>query len=111
MAKESIDLASMLRHRITLQRAVHSFGAGGDAEESWEDVAEVWAAIEPLGGSERLFGERMAAEKKSRITIRHRDGVDTAMRVVFGERNYAIRSVTCPDEAQERLVLSVEENE
>ena len=109
MVKRNETLSSLLRHRILLQQPVNTVGVGGEVVQDWEDVAEVWAAIEPLQGSEQPFAEQLEAQNRSRITIRYRAGVGTEMRVVFQERAHGIRSVICPDEARERLVLIVEE--
>lgn len=108
MAKRNEELASILRHRITLLSPLHTIGAGGETVENWVEEAEVWAAIVPLQASEQPFAEQLTAEARRRVTIRYRAGVGTHMRVVFHGQTHEIRSVICPDEARERLVLIIE---
>lgn len=104
------DMASRLRQRVTLETPVLTAEAGGHFNQTWQTVARVWAAIEPLNGAELWFGEQLEGRINHRITLRYRNDLTSAMRIVFGERIFNIRSVHCPSEAREILVISAEEH-
>lgn len=80
-----------LRHRVRIERhaeQVDSFGqviqdpSTGQVARSWEEVATVWAAIEPLSAKEFIQSQAVQSQVSARITIRYRTGVDASMRLV-----------------------------
>ena len=73
------------------------------------DDATVWAAIEPLKGSERLRAEQLENPVTHRVSIRHRAGVTPKMRIKFGTRILNIRAVIDPEERNRSLELLCEE--
>jgi len=101
--------AGALRHRVSLQQSTLTADGGGGATLAWTTVATVWAAIQPLKGRERQRAEQIESPLTHRVTIRHRDGVTAAMRVLFGARVFNIRAVINPDERDRRLDLLCEE--
>lgn len=81
---------------------------GGHGEE-WNEVATVFGRIEPVSAGVR-FGAGQALETVThRVTIRHRDGVSSGMRLKKGARRFAIVSVHDPDESGRYLVLRTRE--
>ena len=48
-----------LRHRISLQSVTLTSDGAGGSTESWAEVAELWAAIEPASARERLFAGKL----------------------------------------------------
>ncbi len=101
--------AATLRHRVSLQSAADTADGGGGTTTVWSDVATLWASIEPLKGSERLFAQRLESRVTHRLRLRHRIGVTTAMRVKFGARIFNIRAVINPGERNRLLVVLCEE--
>ena len=69
--------AGKLRHRVTLQedQAAGTQDSYGQEVEDWQDVATVWAAVEPLQGREFLGGKQLVAEVTTRIRIRYFSGL------------------------------------
>jgi SPP1 family predicted phage head-tail adaptor len=49
--------AGRLRHRITIQERVLTQDSDLNAVYDWQDVASVWAAIEPLSARELLAAQ------------------------------------------------------
>ena len=82
-----------LRRRAVLERLERTPDGGGGVTESWVEEAELWAAIRPLGGDERVVGDRIAGRLSHEITIRYRTGVTPAMRFRSGNRSFMIESV------------------
>ena len=85
--------AGDLRHRVTIQEKQVTKNSYGEEVITWQDVATVWAAVEPLRGREFLEAQRAGAEVTTRIRIRHRDGIRPEMRVVRGSQIYDIEAV------------------
>jgi len=83
-----------LRHRVSLQRHEQAQDAGtGILMAAWVDVAQVWAAIEPLSAREFVASQAVQSAVTARITIEFRDGVTAGMRVVHENRLYDIQGV------------------
>lgn len=75
--------AGALRHRITIQRRVETQGTTGEVAWTWSDVADVYAAIEPISGREFFAAGQMQAPVDVRVRVRYRTGITEKMRVVF----------------------------
>lgn len=102
-----------MRHRITFQHFVGESDAFGDpllADDSqWEDVATVWAAIDPLSGREFYAAEQSQSEVSHKVRCRYRAGITTAMRIKYGERIFSILSVIDWEERHESLLIMCKE--
>jgi SPP1 family predicted phage head-tail adaptor len=86
-----------LRHRLVLQHAVRTADGGGGGAESWATVAELWAAVRPISGDERVAADALAGQLTHEVCVRHRAGVAPAMRFLFGSRILDIRGVIDAD--------------
>lgn len=101
--------AGTLRQRVTIQdKSVVRDTYGGETI-SWTDVAEVWAAVEPLQGREYLEARQTMAEVTTRIRVRYRSGITPEMRVEYDSRNYEILAVIHVREQQRELHLMCRE--
>lgn len=102
--------AGKLRHRVRLERLERSKDSNGDTVEEWTLVAEIWAAIEPLSAREFVASQAAQSQVSARITIRWRDDVRAAMRIVHGDKLYNIAGVLADkDSGREYLTLPVTE--
>ena len=86
-----------LRYRLVLQHAVRTADCGGDADESWSTVAEVWAAVRPISGDERVAADALSGQLTHEVWLRHRVGVMPSMRFLIGSRILDIRAVIDAD--------------
>lgn len=85
-----------LDRRITLQRAVATQDATtGEQVLTWADEATIWAAVEPLSGSELFRAQQLEAKADTRFLLRYRPNVTPAgtLRISYAGRTYDIRSV------------------
>lgn len=98
-----------LRHRVKLQTLTRTPDAGGGYTETWTDTATVWAAVEPLQGTERLRAMQVSPTLSHRIRMRYRANVTSAMQAVYNGRAFDITSVIDPGERHRELELLVEE--
>lgn len=85
--------AGDLRQRVTIQRRVETPNSFGALERSWEDVATVWAAVEPLQGREFFASKEMYSEVQYRVRMRYREGVEPTMRVLWNGLALDIKAV------------------
>lgn len=97
--------AAAYRHRITLQQASREPDGMGGFMESWQDIATVWAEVQPLMGKAYMVAKQTQSALSHRVRIRYRDGVTPDMRVQFGTRHFIIDAVLCPDERKHELHL------
>lgn len=100
-----------LRHRLTLQRPVRADDGGGGAAVAWETVAEPWAAVSPVTGSEAHEADRLAGRVSHEIWIRWRAGVAPGMRFTMGARVFNIHAVLDIGERRRWLRCLAEESD
>lgn len=94
------------RHRIEIQRSTWSQDpVTGEMTYSWETEAIVWAAVEPLQGREFFAAASIQSETTTRIRMRYRPGIDTAMRILFDGSIYNITSIIEPQKRRRELQL------
>ncbi len=82
--------AGRLRHRIRIEELQYLLDSHGDVyqddtgatRQDWVEVATVWAAIEPLSAREFIAAQATQSKITARIIIRHRDGLNAAMRLL-----------------------------
>jgi SPP1 family predicted phage head-tail adaptor len=101
-----------LRERVTLQSETRNPDAAGGAVVSWSALAHaptVWARVEPLLGREALQAMQLKAPVSYRVTMRWRDDITAAMRLVWGARVLNIRSIINPDERRRYIEILCEE--
>lgn len=75
--------AGRLKERVTIQRAVETPDAGGGAAISWQDMAKVWASVEPLSGRDQVEGGGLVGVASYRVRMRRREGITSADRLVW----------------------------
>lgn len=83
--------AGRLRHRVRIEELRYLLDSNGDTwqddmtgetRQTWQEVATVSAAIEPLSAREFVQSQAMQSQVTARIVIRYRDGLNAAMRLV-----------------------------
>lgn len=98
--------AGKYRHIITFQKLGESRNSYGevdrDSSDNWEDVVTVRAGIFPISGKELLSAEFVRAEMTHKIQLRYIKGIDSEMRIKFGDRIFDI--VSPPINFQEKNV-------
>lgn len=60
-----------MRHRVTIQKLTRTDDGAGGYTETWEDIATVWAAVEPLSGREYYLAQQTQAEVSHKVTMRY----------------------------------------
>lgn len=94
---QSKEQIARLDKRIILQQiATETDVSNADAEESWEDVATVWAKVESSRGSEQLEADQVKSVHDLTFTIRTRT-VRNDWRISYAGKYYEIDSVEPSD--------------
>ena len=106
--------AGDLRHRIQIQRKTTAKDSFGQALQTWETFAEVWAQISPASGSEIFAASQIKVEISHSIRMRWRPElalpVKTAQyRLVYvtkyGTRTFNITASLNQDERNREIVM------
>lgn len=85
--------AQQLQHRIELQRFTEVVNSYGERETFWSTFAEPFARIDPLAGREFFAAAAVQAEQTVKFTLRWRDDVLPADRIVWKGDAYNITAV------------------
>lgn len=103
--------AGKLRHKVKLQSFTTTVDmTTGDRVQAWADAGAIWAAVEPLSGREFIAAAATQSKVAARITIRYREGVTAAQRIVHGATVYNIEAVLADkDSGREYLSLMCSE--
>lgn len=100
-----------LRERITIQKASDVRNPIGETTLKWSDYAERWASVESIGAREFLLSGQQHTEVTHRIRMRHLDGLESTMRVVWRGRTLEIMSVLDQNNRSEHEMLCTERAE
>lgn len=84
--------AGQLRKKVTIERYATARGSYGEEVETWSTLLAVWAAIEPISGSEGIQGGALDAKVTHLITMRHTD-ITQADRITWSSRTFNISRV------------------
>lgn len=95
--------------RLTLQQPMDTSDGQGGVERSWQDVASLWARIEPQTILRDEQGEAEIATVTHAITLRHRADLLRGWRLIKGARIFTIRAWRDPDESRRFLLVDCAE--
>ena len=108
MRAEFIDPGSF-RTELSLQQAVLAGDGMGGHDETWNEVATVFARVEPVSATMRFGAGQTLEEATHRVTLRHRAGLSSGMRFVRGGRVLDILTARDPDETGRYLECRTKE--
>lgn len=100
-----------MRQRVVLERPERVGDGGGGADETWVEIAELWAAVKPMTGAERTEAEAISGRVSHEIWLRFRDDVAAELRFRIGTRLFDIRAVLDVDERRRFLRCLAEERD
>lgn len=101
--------AGTLRHKVTIQKPVSTQNPNTGAQTiTWQEVAQVWASVEPLSVREFIAAKAGQSEVGARIVMRYRSGIDATMRILYRGQIYNIEGVLPdPKSGREYITLPV----
>lgn len=102
--------AGTMRERVTIEKSIPIQDEAGEPIDNWVEIPDapvVWASILPRSSGERFISgaEQVQAEISHTVRIRHREDIDSLMRLVWGSRHLYIQSIVDPDGRTAESVL------
>ena len=86
--------AGRFRHRVTIQQpALVQNPVTGEMTKGWENVATVYASVEPLSAKEYIAAQAQQSQITARVVIRYRAGLYATMRILHRDQIYNIEGV------------------
>ena len=100
-----------LRHLVSLQNSTNTSDGAGGFTQSYSTIADVFASINPKKGNE-IFSDGAQNPVTHEIFIRYRDDVtiNNTTKIVFGTREFNIRSILNLEEKNRFLKIEAEEH-
>ena len=102
-------IPASFRKRITIQTKSDASDGQGGFTETWNDLATVYASIEPLKAFERYQAMQMQTPVTHKIVMRYRDDVPTTARIRFGDRVFWVKEIINVEERGRRLAIKAVE--
>jgi SPP1 family predicted phage head-tail adaptor len=105
--------AGELRNRITIQRRpdppVTSRASDGSENYDWTDVVTVWSSFKAGSGREFYAVQKLNSEVNAIFKMWYREGLDTTMRVKYGNRYFDILFINDSGKYEGELTLACRE--
>lgn len=98
-----------LRTELILQEASTSEDGAGGHLETWQEVAAVFAEVEPVSAAGRFGAGQDHETTTHRVTLRHRPDIRSGMRLLKQGRVLTITNVEDADETGRYLVCRTRE--
>lgn len=99
---------SKLNRKVGLYRQEKTPDGFGGFTDSWVKVADLWAHIKNMSGTELVRADQLGAVAYSDFTIRYRSNIDETMKLVYRETDYQIRHINNVEEADLWLIVKGE---
>lgn len=100
--------AGKLSSRIIIQAPSTDDDGYGGRVNTWINLFEVWAKIQPLKGQFLWYANQIDEKVGTRITIWYREDVKPGYRIIHGTTVYRISSVTDPTTSKEIIEINCE---
>lgn len=99
-------IAQELNRKIVFQEmSITQDPDTGEIIEAWADIGEAFAKVEPLVGREFLAAAAIQSEGLVKFTLRYREGLNTAMRLIFDGGPWNMTSIQNIKSANRELLI------
>jgi SPP1 family predicted phage head-tail adaptor len=103
--------AGTLKDRLTLQRYQATTDPKWGTTPGWWNTCDLWADVEPLGGSEKTDNAGVQTTISHRIRTRYRTDITSKDRLLYRGRVLEIVSVIDVDGARRELLIEAREHQ
>jgi head-tail adaptor len=103
------EFAGALRERISFERRSDERDLLAGARGKWRYDGAAWAAVTPLGIGDAVEADALSALPRWRVTIRKREGIDPASRIIWRGRYLKVRGVESDPREPAQMILSTQE--
>jgi SPP1 family predicted phage head-tail adaptor len=106
--------AGKLKKRLTIQSLPdvperNSDGSEKVDDSQWQDLATVWASVEPISGKEFFAAQEIVAEITHRIRLRYYAGLTPKMRLKLNDRIFDMQRILNVEERNRELEILARE--
>lgn len=85
-----------LNQRVTIEQKSVTRNGLGDEVVAWLPITTVWAAVEPLRGTEYMAARQAQSDVTVKVTMRYYGGLDTTMRLRHRHQALNVISIINP---------------
>ena len=98
-----------LNWRAELQRPVEMDDGCGGVTLTFETVDDIWVRLKPIRSATELEAQQVEETASHDITMRYRNDVASAWRLVIQDREFVLETIIDPDERKAYLVCQATE--
>lgn len=103
------EFAGALRERISIEQRRHERDVLAGAVRGYTYDGASWASVSPLAPGDVALADALSALPRWRVTMRKREGIGPATRIVWRGRFLAVRSVVSDPAEPAQMQLLCEE--
>lgn len=103
------EFAGALRERIVIEQRRDTRDQGAATRTKWDYDGAVWAAVAPLVRADLIAADVLSALPRWRVTMRKREGISPATRIVWRGRYLKVRGVESDPRTPAQMILTTEE--
>jgi head-tail adaptor len=103
------EFAGALRERIVIEQRRDVRELGAITRTKWDYDGAVWAAVAPLIPADLITADVLSALPRWRVTMRKREGISPATRIVWRGRYLKVRGVESDPRTPAQMILTTEE--
>ncbi len=99
-----------LHERITCRRLAPVPGPAGEYQESWAEIATVWAAVRSRPAAQVTRARQSHILRSYRVRLRHQDALLATRNVLWRGRAYRVVGLQNPDSRNRLLEFDMVED-
>ncbi len=99
------NLASRMRHRITVNRSVEVSDGRGGYDDEWQPIATLYAEVTSLASREALIAQAMQGVSSYKIVVRYGADVRVSDQILHDGKTLNVRSADDPDGKRVALLI------
>lgn len=103
------EFSGALRERISIEQRSEARDMLAGTQGKWRYDGAAWASLIPLQSAEYVSGDTISALPRWRVTMRKREGVSVASRLVWRGRYLRVQSVASDPREPAQMILTAEE--
>jgi len=99
-----------MHQKITCRAQVLTSTTAGEQQESWQNIAEVWAEVTANSGKLTTSARQSHIATTYKVRVRYQEVLLTTRNILWQERAYRVASLLNPDNRKRILELVMVED-